>query len=74
MERKKVERKRKSFSPSEVAHQIMLTRERVGRCRQKKKESLKGICNSLEDVSTAYQAPQALGEAVGKVRKHLPSY
>ena len=37
MERKKVERKRKIFSPSEVAHQIMLTRERVGRCWQKKK-------------------------------------
>ena len=71
--RKKVERKGKIFSPSEVAHQNMLNRERVRRCRQKKKESLKVISNAWDDVSTAYQTPQALGKAVGKVRKHLPS-
>ena len=72
-ERKKVERKGKIFSPSKVTYQNMLNRERVRRCRQKKKESLKVISNSLDDVSTAYQTPQAFGKAVGKVRRHLPS-
>jgi hypothetical protein len=27
----------------------------------------------MDDVSRAYQTPQALGKAVGKVRKHLPN-
>ena len=66
-------RKEEIFSPSDVAHQNMLNRERVRQCRQKNKESLKVISNLLDDVSTAYQTPQALGKAVGKVRKHLPS-
>ena len=73
-ERKSVKRKSKILSSSEVAHQKMLNRERVRRCRQKKKEEfIKRSCNSLDDVSRAYQTPQALGKAVGKVRKHLPS-
>ena len=69
-DRKKVERKNKIHSPSEVAHQKMLNREQVRRCRQKKKqESMK--CDSMDGISSAYHTPQALGKALGKVRKHL---
>ena len=66
--RKRARRKSKILSSSEVAHQKMLNRERVRRCRQKRKdEFIKRSCNSLDDVSRVYQIPQALGKAVGKV-------
>ena len=60
-ERKKKDRKRSILSPSEVTRQMI----------EAKEETIKH--DTIEEVSKAYQTPQALGKAICKVRKHLPT-
>ena len=66
---KRAERKSGNvLSPGETATKKKLNRDRVRKCRLKKRE--KNASNQY--VSQAYKTPQALGKAVGKVKKHLP--
>lgn len=70
-ERKRVQRKGQALSPSEVARRKKLTRERVRKCRQRQKEKKAKNSSQDQDVSQAYQTPQALGKALGKVSSRV---
>ena len=67
-----MQRKGQALSPSEVARRKKLTRERVRKCRQRQKEKKAKNSSQDQDVSQAYQTPQALGKALGKVSRVLP--
>lgn len=71
-ERKRAKRKGEVLSPGEAARTKQLNRERVRKYRQRKKEKNANNCSQDQEVSQAYQTPQALGKALGKVSKVLP--
>ena len=66
-----MQRKGQALSPSEVARRKKLTRERVRKCRQRQKEKKAKNSSQDQDVSQAYQTPQALGKALGKVSSRV---
>jgi len=73
-ERKRIQRnvsKFKASSSNEAARKKRLNRERVRKFRQKKKEN-QSYSSQENDLSQAYETPQALGKALGKVSKVLP--
>ena len=64
-------RKPKVQSPSEIARQKKLNRDRVQKCGLLQKAKQKAGVNG-EVANVVYKTPQALGKAVGKVKAHLP--
>ena len=66
-----MQRKGQALSPSEVARRKKLIRERVRKCRQRQKEKKAKNSSQDQDVSQAYQTPQALGKALGKVSSRV---
>ena len=66
-----MQRKGQALSPSEVARRKKLIRERVRKYRQRQKEKKAKNSSQDQDVSQAYQTPQALGKALGKVSSRV---
>ena len=66
-----MQRKGQALSPSEVVRRKKLIRERVRKYRQRQKEKKAKNSPRDQDVSQAYQTPQALGKALGKVSSRV---
>lgn len=72
-ERKRNERnEKKPLSESELQNLRKKNRERKRKSRKKKKAQKTESCNDDNNNVHAYQSPQALGKAVGKVKSQLP--
>lgn len=72
-ERKRNERnEKKPLSESELQNLRKKNRERKRKSRKKKKAQKTESCNDDNNNVHAYQTPQALGKAVGKVKSQLP--
>lgn len=69
-ERKKKERRTKQLTVAEASRRRAQCRERVRLHRLRKKNSLSKQAVASEEV---YKTPQALGKAIGKVKRALPS-
>ena len=72
-ERKRVQRKGQALSPSEVVRRKKLIRERVRKILIQAKTKREESKNSSQDqdVSQAYQTPQGLGKALGKISSRV---
>ena len=71
-ERKRVERsKPQKLSVSEIQRRKKLNRERVKKCKLRKKAATQAKAENAAE-QPVYKTPQALGKAVGKVKCHLP--